>query len=354
MQARSLNVAFFFLLLFGVGITVFFIFQPFITAIIAAAILTTLLKRPYHYFEKVFHGHKISSALLTCLMAIFVVVTPLFIVVSLAINEVNTLYSHVENQGSLQSLLNNAFSRAEGTPGLRFLVNKETFSEEKMLSDISNFSSNAVGFLQTAYQSITGFVLWIFILFFTLFYFLIDGKKALRYMMDLSPLKDEHDKLLVQKFVSMSRATLKGNLVIGIIQGLLGGLAFAIAGVPSPAIWGIIMVFFSIIPMVGTGIIWLPAGLILLLLGDVWQGVFVLAFGALVISSVDNILRPKLVGKDTQMHPLMIFFATIGGIYFFGLPGFIMGPIVVSLFVALGEIYRIEFQAQLKEYNHPK
>ena len=351
MQARYLNVIFFFLLLFGVGITVFFIFKPFITAIMAAAILTTLLKRPYHSFEKMFRGHKVSSALLTCLLAIFVVVTPLFIVVSLAINEVNSLYSHIENEGNLQAMLNNAFETAEKTPGLSFLVNKETFSEKKMLSDISNFSSNAVTFFQTAYQSITGFVLWIFILFFTLFYFLIDGKRALRYLMNLSPLKNEHDKLLIEKFVSMSRATLKGNLVIGILQGLLGGLAFVIAGVPSPAIWGIIMVFFSIIPMVGTGIIWLPAGIILLLLGNIWQGVFLIAFGSLVISSVDNILRPKLVGKDTQMHPLMIFFATIGGIYFFGLPGFIMGPIVVSLFMALGEIYRIEFQEQLKEYN---
>lgn len=351
MHARSLNVAFFFLLLFGVGVTTFFIFQPFITAIIAAAILTTLLKRPYHFFERSFRGHKVSSALLTCLLAIFVVVTPLFIVFSLALNEVNNLYTQVENEGSLQAMLNDSFTRAEQIPGLSFLVNKETFSEQKILSDISNFSSNAVSFIQTAYQSITGFVLWIFILFFTLFYFLIDGKKALRYLMNLSPLKDEHDRLLIEKFVSMSRATIKGTLVIGVIQGLLGGLAFAISGVPSPAIWGIIMVFFSIIPMVGTGIIWLPAGIILLLLGDIWQGVFLIAFGSLVISSIDNILRPKLVGKDTQMHPLMIFFATIGGIYFFGLPGFIMGPIVVSLFMALGEIYRIEFQEQLKEYN---
>ncbi|MEK9173898.1 MAG: AI-2E family transporter, partial [Patescibacteria group bacterium] len=337
--------------LFGVGLTVFFIFKPFITAIIAAAILTTLLKRPYHAFERLFRGHKVSSALLTCLLAIVVVVTPLFIVVSLAINEVNNLYSQVDDEANVQSLLNNAFTVAENTPGLNFLVNKETFSEEKMLSDISNFSTNAIGFLQTAYQSITGFILWIFILFFTLFYFLTDGKRALRYMMDLSPLKNEQDKLLIDKFVSMSRATLKSNLVIGVLQGLLGGLAFAIAGVPSPAIWGIIMVFFSIIPMVGTGIIWLPAGIILLLLGDIWQGIFILAFGSLIISSIDNILRPKLVGKDTEMHPLLIFFATIGGIFFFGLPGFIMGPIVVSLFMALGEIYRIEFQQQLKEYN---
>jgi predicted PurR-regulated permease PerM len=351
MQARSLNVYFFFILLFGVGALVFLIFKPFLSAIMIAAILTTLLKRPYHYFENLFRGHKVSSALLTCLLAIFVIVTPLFIVVSLAIAEVNNLYADAGNRDKIEVVLNNVFRIIEGTPGLNLIIVRETFSEERLLSDITQFSSGALSFIQTAYQSITGFVLWIFVLFFTLFYFLTDGKRGLRFMMDLSPLKDEHDKLLVQKFISMSRATLKSNLVIGVIQGFLGGMAFAIAGVPSPAIWGIIMVFFSIIPMVGTGIIWLPVGIIMLLNGNIWEGVFVLAFGSLVISSIDNILRPKLVGKDTEMHPLLIFFATVGGIFFFGLPGFIMGPIVLSLFMALGEIYRIEFQQQLKEYN---
>lgn len=351
MQLRSLNVSFFFLLFLGVGVIVFLIFQPFLTAIMAAAILSALLKRPYNFFERLFRGHRSMSALLTTLLAILVFVTPLFIVTSLALNEVNSLYSKVGDEGNLQSLLNKTFEVVESKPFLSVLVNKETFSEEKLLSDIRKFSSNAFVFVQAAYQSISGFVLWIFILFFTLFYFLIDGKRALRYLMDISPLKNEHDKLLIRRFVSISRATLKGNLVVGILQGLLGGVSFAIAGVPSPAIWGIIMVFFSIIPMVGTGIIWLPAGLILLLLGNVWQGIFVLAFGGLVISSIDNILRPKLVGKDTQMHPLLIFFATLGGIYLFGLPGFVMGPILVSLFMALSEIYRIEFRAQLKEFN---
>jgi predicted PurR-regulated permease PerM len=139
--------------------------------------------------------------------------------------------------------------------------------------------------------------------------------------------------------------------VIGAIQGLLGGLAFWIAGVPSPAIWGLIMILLSIIPMIGSTIVWLPAGIILLLVGDVWQGIFILSVGVGVISVIDNILRPKLVGKDTQMHPLLIFFATLGGIAFFGLPGFIIGPIIVSLFMALSEIYSIEFRDQLKEYN---
>jgi len=103
--------------------------------------------------------------------------------------------------------------------------------------------------------------------------------------------------------------------------------------------------------MFGSGLIWLPAGIIMFLLGDIWQGVFIFSVGIGIISVIDNVLRPKLVGKDTEMHPLLILFATLGGIAVFGLAGFIIGPIIVSLFMALGEIYTIEFRDQLKEYN---
>lgn len=351
MQLRSLNVSFFFLLLLAVGVVVFFIFQPFLTAIVAAAILAALFKHPYNFFERITKGSKITSALLTCLMVSVIIITPVLAVLSLAIGEANDLYRGLGQDSSLSASIERTVAAVENIPIVDMFFDGRAFNQERILSDIKQFSQNALGLLQAAYQGITHFVFWIFVMFFTLFYFLIDGKGALRYFMQLSPLKNEHDKLLITKFVSISRATLKGTLVVGVIQGFLGGLAFWIAGIPSPAIWGLIMVLFSIIPMVGTGIIWLPAGLIMLFLGNIWQGAFILEVGIGVISVIDNILRPRLVGKDTQMHPLMIFFATLGGISFFGLPGFIIGPIIVSLFMALGEIYSIEFRDQLKEYN---
>lgn len=351
MQLKSLNVSFFFLLFFAVGVAVFFIFQPFLTAIVAAAILTALFKRPYHFLERVFRGRRVVSAFLTCLLVIFIIVTPLFLVLSLAISEASNLYQAVTQESSLQSMIEGAIHTVRDTPYVNVLFDTAAFDQERIMTDIKELSQNALGILQAAYQGITHFVFWIFIMFFTLFYFLIDGKKTLHSLMELSPLKNEHDKLLVEKFISISRATLKGTIVVGTIQGLLGGLAFWIAGVPSPAIWGIIMVVLSVVPSFGTGIVWLPAGLILLFLGDIWQGVFVLAVGFGIISVIDNILRPKLVGQDTQMHPLTVFFSTIGGLALFGLPGFIIGPIIVSLFLALSEIYSIEFRDQLKEYN---
>lgn len=351
MQLRSLNVSFFFLLFLAVGVAVFFIFQPFLTAIVAAAILTALFKRPYHWLEKRLHGHRGWSAFLTCLLVITIIVTPLFLVLSLAVSEANNLYHLLTQESTLQSFIGRLLSTVKDTPYINLFFDTAAFDQERIMSDIKDLSQNALGLLQAAYQGVTHFVFWVFIMFFTLFYFLIDGKKTLRALMELSPLKNEHDKLLVEKFISISRATLKGTIVVGVIQGLLGGVTFWIAGIPSPAIWGLIMILFSIIPMIGSTIIWFPAGLIMIFLGDIWQGIFILSVGLGIISVIDNILRPKLVGKDTQMHPLLIFFATLGGIAFFGLPGFVIGPIIVSLFMALSEIYGIEFRDQLKEYN---
>lgn len=351
MQLKSLNVTFFFLLFFVVGVSVFFIFQPFLTAIVAAAILTALFKRPYHWFERVTHGRRGMSAFFTCLLVITIIVTPLFLILSLAISEASNLYRVLAQESVLQVSVEKILTSIRHAPYAGVLFDTAAFDQNQIIDDIKQFSQNALGLLQAAYQGVTHFVFWVFIMFFTLFYFLIDGKKTLHALMSLSPLKNEHDALLIQKFISISRATLKGTLVIGAIQGLLGGLTFWIAGVPSPAIWGLVMILFSIIPMVGSTIVWFPAGIIMLLLGNIWQGIFILAVGLGFISVIDNVLRPKLVGQDTQMHPLLIFFATLGGISFFGLPGFIIGPIIVSLFMALSEIYSIEFQDQLKAYN---
>lgn len=351
MELRHFNVYFFFLLLILVAVVVFFIFQPFLTAMVAAAILATIFKSPYRKLVTWTGGMQTVSSLLTCLLVIAIIVTPVLTVVSLVAGEVNSIYQGVDEDGGLKKVLAGAIDQASTLPIVGSFINLANLNQEEVLNDLGRFGDNAVGLLQAAYRGVTHFIFWIFIMFFTLFYFLIDGDRMMRRFMSLSPMRDKHDKLLIQKFTSISRATLKGSLVIGLIQGLIGGVAFWIAGVPSPALWGLVMVLFSLVPMVGPGIIWLPAGVILLVTGNVWQGVMVLAVGVGIISVIDNILRPKLVGQDTQMHPLLVFFATIGGIALFGIPGFIIGPIIVSLFLALSEIYSIEFRSQLKAYN---
>ena len=188
-------------------------------------------------------------------------------------------------------------------------------------------------------------------MFFSLYYFLIDGHRIIKKAMYLSPLKDKYESELADKFSSMVSATLKGTIIVGTVQGVLGGIMFAIAGVQSFIIWAVVMIILSIIPAIGSGLVWAPVGIVMLLIGKTWQGIFILLFGSIVISFIDNLLRPKLVGNDVEMHPLLVFFATLGGLISFGIIGFVIGPVIMALFLALWEIYGKEFKGQLNKYN---
>jgi predicted PurR-regulated permease PerM len=153
------------------------------------------------------------------------------------------------------------------------------------------------------------------------------------------PLGMERDKLLFERFVVTARSTLKVTLIIGGIQGMLGGVVFLITGVEGAMIWGLLMIVMAIIPVVGCTIIWGPVGIAMLLIGHIWEGILILAFGTLVISTVDNLLRPILIGKDVEMHPLLIFLSTLGGIALFGFTGFVIGPIITSLLLSIWQMY---------------
>ncbi len=352
MKQFHLNTAFFFGALFLVGVMVLFLFSPFFTAMVMAAVFVMLFHQPYTWILLRTHGRASLSAFLTCLLVIFVIVMPVFVLLSLVINEANALYSTIVTEGqSLESVSVAFLQRAADIPAVGRFLNPEVLQSAAFTDGLQSLSRNALGFLQTASQGIAHFFFWTFVVFFTLYYFLVDGKRALNYLMRISPLRNEHDRLLIERFVSISRATVKGTLLIGVLQGALGALMFFIVGIPSPLVWGLFMVFFSIIPMLGSGIVWFPAGIILLMMGDIWQGFFVLGVGMGIISSIDNVLRPMLVGNDTKMHPLLVFFATLGGLSLFGVLGFIIGPIIVALFLALMEIYTQEFRQQMETYN---
>lgn len=341
MKKPDLNMYLFLLLLLCAGVAVFYIFQPFLTAIVVAAILAVLLRGLNRTLRKVLFGSRPAAAALICLLVAVLVVTPISIVVGFAVNEANSFY-HSDQSGVFVGkgveLLEQSTLLHVAFPGGDLA--------DRFSKSFQAVSSGAVSVLTAAYQGVVQFVLWLFVLFFTLFYFLVDGESILRHAKRFSPLDDKQDAMLFRKFISISQAMIKGTLVVGIVQGILAGIAFVIAGVPSPVVMGIIVALASLIPGVGTALVWFPTGAIMVALGNVWQGVFVLSFGLGVVSVIDNILRPKLVGRDTQMHPLLIFFATLGGITFFGIPGLLIGPIVVSLFFALADIYASEYGAK--------
>lgn len=352
---KNLNTYFFFSVLLLVTTAVFLLLQPFISAIFVAALFAVMYFRPYKFFLKIFKGRTVLSAVFTCLLVTFTIVLPFTLVATLMGNEIGRVASNVTNgnisvtQESIGDLVNRAYEVEIFNISLGQV--KSSVSDEDIAKLTKNVVDKSIAFLQRTYQSVVGSVIWVFVMFFTLFYFLIDGKRFVQKIMRLSPLKDSHEEMLISKFVSMVRATLKGTLIIGIVQGSIGGISFLIAGIPSPIIWSVVMILISIIPATGASLVMIPAGIVMFAMGNLWQGIFLMTVGILV-SFLDNFLRPKLVGDDTQMHGLLVFFATLGGLSMFGLMGFIIGPIIMALAIALWDIYSVEFKKELEDYNN--
>jgi len=193
-----------------------------------------------------------------------------------------------------------------------------------------------------------------FIFLYTMFFFLQGGKRILERFLYYLPLPGNIEQRLLERFTSVTRAAIKGTLVIGVIQGSLAGMAFWVVGIDSAVFWGTVMTFLSIIPAVGSALIWFPAVIVLAFSGEVFRALGLLAFCGLLVSSIDNVLRPWLVGRDIRLHELLIFFSTLGGLSMFGIVGFIIGPIIAALFVTIWEIYADTFDAYLTEQGRDR
>ena len=208
---------------------------------------------------------------------------------------------------------------------------------------VGSLSQFLISGLRSATLGTANFLFMLFVLLYTMFFFLMDGDRLLAKILYYLPLEDRDERRMLDKFTSVTRATLKGTAVIGLLQGALAGTAFWAVDIPSAVFWGTVMAVLSIIPGIGTGLVWAPAALILAASGSWIKAAVLAAFCGLVVGSVDNFLRPRLVGKDTQMHELMILFSTLGGIAMFGILGVIIGPIIAALFVTVWEIYGVVF-----------
>lgn len=351
MLLKKYNVYFFFLSLLGISVLAYYIFRPFLMPILLAAILAVMLQRPYNFFVKITNEKKKISALLISFLGIIVITSLFLLIASLIFNEVSNLYHTAQSTQSYQIYLDRTVAGINNNVFLKSLGVDNVINANVIKNSFSQIGQNIFSILQKTYQGVASIIFSIIIIFFTLYYFLIGGKDFVKSIMYLSPLRDEHEKMLIKKFISISGATIKGNLVVGIIQGSIGGTLFAAMGIPSPIVWGIVMMFFSVIPMFGTGLVWFPAAIIMFLMGNIVQGFIILAVGGGIIAMVDNFLTPKLVGKNTQMHPLFVFFSTLGGLSLFGFFGFIVGPVIVALFLSLWEIYGMEFKTQLNRFN---
>jgi predicted PurR-regulated permease PerM len=350
MQFKNYNIYFFFLVLIGVSILTYLVVEPFIISFLIAAILAHLFSPVYRFFLKYFKSKGLSS-LATCFFIALIIVIPAIIVLSLVINELqNTIGYFNQNPDVLKNNIIDIRDKVSNYPLIRNLGFSSDQAQDSTLSAIKSLSQSVLSVFQNVYSSVVHFIFVTFIMFFSLFYLLIDGSTLVKKIMKLSPLKEKYEIILIEKFNSITRATIKGTTLIAMLQGALSGLLFFSTGVPSPALLGILSTIASTIPSVGAGLIWLSVAVLMAIFGFFPQALIIL-IGGLLISTIDNFIRPRLVGTDTQMHPLLILFSTLGGIVFFGFSGFIVGPIIMSLFVSLWDIYALEFKSQLEKYN---
>jgi len=326
--------------------------RGFLIAIVMAALFTDLLYPIYERICRWFKGRKSISALLTTFFFIMIILIPsaglALILVDQAISASKSVMPIVnEIIANPQSLL----AKVESIP----IISQIFPDRAKLLTTIGNIVKaigNIVVSNMTDFSTgAVGFIFSLFIFLFTLYYFLVYGKSYLKTILYYLPLKSHDENLLLTKFSKVTRATLKGTLFIGLIQGSLGALGMAVAGIPNVVFWGMIMVVSSVVPALGPALIWIPAALYLIIQGHMWSGILLILWGAIIIGNIDNLLRPRLVGKDAQMPDLMILFGTLGGLSMFGMVGIIIGPIIAGLFLTLWEIYGESFKGLLYPVN---
>ncbi len=341
-----------FLLLLVAAISIAFVamIRTFLLTILLAAIFTGLSYPMYQWLLRKFHARSGLAAIATLLVLLTMVVGPLLAVLGAGANEAldvtETIRPRLERLVDQPGEFNR---RLRLLPGYRYIEPYRTQIFNKtgeLLGSASAFTFTA---LSATTRATAVFIFHFVILLYTMFFFLTDGPRLLNALLAHLPLPDADKERMLDRFVSVTRATVKGTLFIGAAQGLLGGLAFRAAGIDGAIFWGTVMTVLSIVPGVGGALIWVPAAIILVTTGEVWRGIALAAFCGLVIGSVDNLLRPLLVGRDTQMHELLIFFSTLGGLLMFGVMGFIVGPILAALFVTVWEMFAATHRDSLVE-----
>jgi predicted PurR-regulated permease PerM len=323
----------------------------FVLALLLAAVFSGAAYPAYCKVLAWLRGRRGMAAGLTLVTLLLIVFLPMLILLNLVATQAYELsqavipWMEAQMQGThdLQLRLPDWVPFREAIP----ITGPEAAA--KMGELVGKAGGVLVSGLSAATMGTAAFFLRFFVLLYAMFYFLKEGPELAAKVLDTAPLPRAAKVALVEKGLSVTRATIKGTLVIGLIQGALGGLSFAVAGIEGAAFWGALMAVASVIPSVGTAIVWVPAVTYLFLTGDTTVGIALTLWNALIVGSVDNLLRPVLVGGDTQMPDILILVSTLGGLGVMGIPGLVVGPVIAALFVTMWDIYSITFQDSLPD-----
>ncbi len=320
----------------------------FLEAIFLAGLFAAVFHPLYRKLCSWFGGLRGVAAMTTLVIVLLFILIPLIFLIATVASQAQSFARH--GLPELQSLLadEGALSaRLQGLPFYDMLLPYQEFLRERLSTLVNSASGSVIEFMQSATVGMFNVVLTALIVLYSFFFLLMDGDKLVYQILFYLPLDDDHEQRLLNRFRSVTLATLKGTAVIGFLQGAIAGTALAFVGIPQALLWSVAMMLLSVVPGIGAALIWIPASLYLLANGDYLSAIGLAVFCGVLVGSIDNILRPKLVGGDTQLHELMIFFSTLGGLLTFGVSGFIIGPIIAALFVTVWDIYGEEFRSWL-------
>jgi predicted PurR-regulated permease PerM len=330
------------LLIVVVSLAFAWVLWPFYGAILWATILAIVFAPVHRWLREAMPGRRNLAALVTLLIIVGIVLIPLALTAGSIVNEATNLYERVQSgQLNLGRILQRFL---EALPGWatnildRLGVNDAGDIQRRVTALLKEGSQFFATQAVVVGQGTANLFISLFVMLYLLFFLLRDGGRLATRVKEAVPLRHEQKRALFEKFTVVIRAMVKGTILVAIVQGALGGLIFWLLGIHAPVLWGVVMAFLSLVPAVGAAVVWLPVALYLLATGAVWQGVVLIAFGAGVIGLVDNLLRPYLVGKDTAMPDYIVLISTLGGIAIFGLNGFVIGPLIAAMFIAVWDI----------------
>ncbi len=352
----NLQKGFFLGFLALVSVAFVWVVSPFLMPVFWAAALAIIFHPLEGLIQKSLQGRATIAALITLLIILVTVIVPAMLLASAVANEAAGLYARIQSGDfDPNEILDWVQGSIPAATGYLANIGIDIADIRENISTLAVKGSQFVGTLAlTVGQNAVNFTVMFFMMLYLLFFFLRDGETILEVLVRVLPLGDDRERALFAKFAEVSRAAIKGTVLIGAIQGALGGLMFYFVGIEGAVLWGVMMMVLSLLPVVGASLIWGPAAAMMLINGEVGNGIFLILFGAVAIGLIDNLLRPLLVGRDTRMPDYLVLFSTLGGLSLFGISGFVVGPVIAALFLSTWEMFAEENEADelaLKKLN---
>lgn len=340
---RTIEDNAFLLLTIAISLAFAWILLPFYGAVLWGTVTAILFSPLHRRLLKSMRRRRNLAAFFTVMMIIAIVILPMTLIAASLTQEALGFYGKVQ-AGQLD--LVRFFQQVQDVLPVWVINLLDRFGlaslgavQQKLSATLMTGSQYIAAQALNIGQSTFDFIANLFVMLYLLFFLLRDEDTLSKRIRNAIPLYAEQQRAFLLKFTVVIRATVKGDMLVALLQGTLGGLIFWFLGISTPLLWAVVMAVFSLLPAIGAGLIWIPVAVYLLVTGAIWQGMVLIAFGALVIGLVDNFLRPILVGKDTKMPDYVVLISTLGGIATFGLNGFVIGPVIAAMFISAWDIF---------------